>query len=58
MIIIDCTFKENGEWVLIDYKTDHDKIVRSFLLKVPGREPFFMLVPKSSDPYFTLCNHR
>ena len=23
--IIDCTFKENGEWILIDYKTDHIK---------------------------------
>ena len=22
--IIDCAFKEDGEWVLIDYKTDHD----------------------------------
>ena len=24
--IVDCVFKENGEWVLIDYKTDHDSI--------------------------------
>jgi len=22
--IVDCAFKENGEWILIDYKTDHD----------------------------------
>ena len=29
--IIDCTFKENGEWILIDYKTDHDTAPETFI---------------------------
>ena len=29
--IIDCTFKENGEWILIDYKTDHDTSPETFI---------------------------
>ena len=29
--IIDCVFKENGEWILIDYKTDHDTAPETFI---------------------------
>ena len=29
--IVDCAFKENGEWVLIDYKTDHDTNPETFV---------------------------
>ena len=29
--IIDCVFKENGEWILIDYKTDHDTAPETFV---------------------------
>ena len=29
--IIDCVFMENGEWVLIDYKTDHDTAPETFV---------------------------
>ena len=29
--IVDCAFKENGEWVLIDYKTDHDTSPETFV---------------------------
>jgi len=29
--IVDCAFKENGEWVLIDYKTDHDTAPETFV---------------------------
>ena len=29
--IIDCAFKENGEWILIDYKTDHDTAPETFV---------------------------
>lgn len=29
--IIDCAFKENGEWILIDYKTDHDTNPETFV---------------------------
>ena len=29
--IIDCAFKENGEWILIGYKTDHDTDPKSFV---------------------------
>ena len=29
--IIDCVFKENGEWILIDYKTDRDTAPETFI---------------------------
>ena len=29
--IIDCAFRENGEWILIDYKTDHDTDPETFV---------------------------
>lgn len=29
--IIDCVFMESGEWVLIDYKTDHDTVPETFI---------------------------
>ncbi len=29
--IIDCAFKENDEWILIDYKTDHDTAPETFV---------------------------
>ena len=29
--IIDCAFKENGEWILIDYKTDYDTAPEIFV---------------------------
>ena len=29
--IIDCVFRENGEWILIDYKTDHDTAPETFV---------------------------
>lgn len=29
--IVDCVFKENDEWVLIDYKTDHDTSPETFV---------------------------
>lgn len=29
--IIDCVFKENGEWILIDYKTDRDTAPETFV---------------------------
>ena len=29
--IVDCVFKENGEWILIDYKTDHDTRPETFV---------------------------
>ena len=29
--IIDCVFKENDEWILIDYKTDHDTAPETFV---------------------------
>ena len=29
--IIDCAFKENGEWVIIDYKTDRDTAPETFI---------------------------
>ena len=29
--IIDCAFLENGEWILIDYKTDHDTAPETFV---------------------------
>jgi ATP-dependent helicase/nuclease subunit A len=29
--IIDCAFKEDDEWILIDYKTDHDTAPESFV---------------------------
>lgn len=29
--IVDCVFKENGEWILIDYKTDHDTNPETFV---------------------------
>ena len=29
--IIDCAFMENGEWILIDYKTDHDTAPETFV---------------------------
>ena len=29
--IIDCAFQENGEWILIDYKTDHDTVPETFV---------------------------
>ena len=29
--IVDCAFKEDGEWVLIDYKTDRDTDPETFV---------------------------
>ena len=29
--IIDCVFRENGEWILIDYKTDRDTAPETFV---------------------------
>ena len=29
--IVGCVFKENGEWILIDYKTDHDTNPETFV---------------------------
>ena len=29
--IVDCAFRENGEWILIDYKTDHDTNPETFI---------------------------
>ena len=29
--IVDCVFRENGEWILIDYKTDHDTRPETFV---------------------------
>ena len=29
--IVDCVFKENGEWILIDYKTDRDTDPETFV---------------------------
>ena len=29
--IIDCVFRENGEWILIDYKTDRDTSPETFI---------------------------
>ncbi len=29
--IIDCVFRENSEWILIDYKTDHDTAPETFV---------------------------
>ena len=29
--IVDCAFTENGEWVLIDYKTDYDTAPEVFV---------------------------
>ena len=29
--IVDCVFRENGEWILIDYKTDHDVSPETFV---------------------------
>ena len=29
--IIDCAFKENGEWILVDYKTDYDTAPETFI---------------------------
>ena len=29
--IIDCAFRENGEWILIDYKTDRDTAPDTFV---------------------------
>ena len=29
--IVDCAFREDGEWILIDYKTDHDTNPETFV---------------------------
>lgn len=29
--IVDCAFKENGKWILIDYKTDRDTEPETFI---------------------------
>ena len=35
--IIDCAFMENGEWILIDYKTDRDTAPETFIPRHEGQ---------------------
>ena len=35
--IVDCAFKENGTWILIDYKTDKDTEEATFVHATSSR---------------------